>query len=61
MKGVYIEKIIQKMDLKVLNPEVSLAKIKVTTSEINRPALQLTGFFDHFHGGFCIIFCDRAD
>lgn len=48
MKGVYIEKIIEKMGLNVINPEVSLKKIKVTTSEINRPALQLTGFFNHF-------------
>ena len=48
MKGVYIEKIIEKMELKVLNPEVDLSKNKVTTSEINRPALQLTGFFNHF-------------
>lgn len=48
MKGVHIKQIIEKMEMKVLNPEVSLDKIKVTTSEINRPALQLTGFFDHF-------------
>lgn len=48
MKGVRIKDIIEKMELQVLNPEVPLEKIKVTTSEINRPALQLTGFFDHF-------------
>lgn len=48
MKGVFIGDIIEKMNLKVINPEVALEKIDVTTSEINRPALQLTGFFDHF-------------
>lgn len=48
MKGVFIGDIIEKMNLKVINPEVALEKINVTTSEINRPALQLTGFFDHF-------------
>lgn len=48
MKGVRIKDIIEKMELQVLNPEVPLEKNKVTTSEINRPALQLTGFFDHF-------------
>ena len=47
MKGVYLQKIIEKMNLQVLN-DVNIDKIKVTTSEINRPALQLTGFFNHF-------------
>ena len=36
------------MKLKVLNPEVDIKTRKVTTAEVNRPALQLTGYFDYF-------------
>ncbi|MCI9137277.1 MAG: HPr(Ser) kinase/phosphatase [Lachnospiraceae bacterium] len=48
MKGVSVKKIVEKMNLKVLNPEVDIKNRKVTTSEVNRPALQLTGYFDYF-------------
>ena len=48
MKGVSVKKIIEKMNLKVLNPEVDIRNRKVTTAEVNRPALQLNGFFEHF-------------
>lgn len=48
MKGVSVKKIVEKMNLKVLNPEVDIKSRKVTTSEVNRPALQLTGYFDYF-------------
>ncbi len=43
-----IDKIIEKMDLKVLTPDISTGDKVVTVPDINRPALQLTGFFDHF-------------
>ncbi len=48
MKGVSIKKIVEKMKMKVLNPEVDTKGRKVTTAEVNRPALQLTGYFDYF-------------
>ncbi len=48
MKGVSVKKIVEKMNLKVLNPEVDIRNRKVTTAEVNRPALQLTGYFDDF-------------
>ena len=48
MKGVSVKKIIEKMSLKVLNPEVDIRNRKVTTAEVNRPALQLAGYFDYF-------------
>lgn len=48
MSGVALKRIIEKMNLQVLNPEVEVSGIEVTTSEINRPALQLTGFFADF-------------
>ena len=47
MKGVSVKKIIEKMNLKVLNPEVDIRNRKVTTAEVNRPALQLAGYFDY--------------
>lgn len=43
-----LSKLIERTGLKVLNPEVDTDKILVTENDINRPALQLTGFFDHF-------------
>ncbi len=36
------------MNLEVLNPEVDIKSRKVTTADVNRPALQLTGYFDYF-------------
>lgn len=37
------------MKLTNLLPNISMAGKKIVTSEINRPALQLTGYFDHFY------------
>lgn len=48
MNGVSIKKVVEKMKLKVLNPEVDTKARKVTIADVNRPALQLTGYFDHF-------------
>ena len=36
------------MKLENLTPEIDYSKIKIAHPEINRPALQLAGFFDHF-------------
>ena len=43
-----IDKIIEKMELKLLTPDIETRDKVVTVPDINRPALQLTGFFDHF-------------
>lgn len=43
-----IDKIIEKMELKLLTPDIETGGKVVTVPDINRPALQLTGFFDHF-------------
>ena len=48
MSKIEIQKVVEKMDLKNLTPDVGLADIYVEVPDINRPALQLTGFFDHF-------------
>ena len=46
--GVKLQEIVEKMNLKNLTPEVELLGREVNVPDINRPALQLTGFFDHF-------------
>lgn len=47
-QGVELNDIVIKMNLKNLTPEVELAGREINVPDINRPALQLTGFFDHF-------------
>ncbi len=48
MKGVSLQKIMEKMALKNLTPDIDMKKKRVHTPEINRPALQLAGYFEHF-------------
>lgn len=48
MAAVELKKIVQKMKLKNLTPDISLDNIKIEQSDVNRPALQLTGFFNYF-------------
>lgn len=47
--SVTIEKLAEKLNLTNVLPGVDASDRKVVTSEINRPALQLTGYFDHFY------------
>lgn len=48
MKSVSLAKVIEKMNLKNLTPDIDVDAIQVEQTDINRPALQLTGFFEHF-------------
>ena len=48
MQSVNLSKIIEKMELQNLTPDIDVSDIQVTQTDINRPALQLTGFFEHF-------------
>ena len=48
MTGVPLQKIIEEMQLTNLTPEIPLEDVEIQSMEVNRPALQLTGFFDHF-------------
>ncbi len=49
MQGkVAMSRVVEKMNLKNLTPNVSLEEKYVAVPEINRPALQLTGLFEHF-------------
>lgn len=48
MASVKLTEIIEKMDLKNFTPDIVLEDKKVTQTDVNRPALQLSGFFDYF-------------
>ena len=48
MAKVLLTQIIEKMKLKNFTPKTSVENIAITQTDVNRPALQLAGFFDHF-------------
>ena len=48
MPTVSLNKMIEKLELKNLTPEVSTEGIEISSPDINRPALQLAGYFEHF-------------
>ncbi|MCM1090016.1 MAG: HPr(Ser) kinase/phosphatase [Butyrivibrio sp.] len=48
MTSVSLPRVIEKMDLKNLTPDIDLSKKCITLAEVNRPALQLAGYFEHF-------------
>ncbi len=48
MASISLKKVIDKMKLENLTPEVDITGIRITQSDINRPALQMTGYFEHF-------------
>ena len=48
MAHITLTKIIKKMQLENLTPEISVKGIRITQPDINRPALQLAGYFEHF-------------
>lgn len=48
MEGVAIEKIVKKLELKKLTEEMDLTGHRIVLSDVNRPALQLSGYFEHF-------------
>jgi HPr kinase/phosphorylase len=43
-----MKRIIEKMGLQNLTPEVDISKVRILQPDINRPALQLAGYFEHF-------------
>lgn len=48
MKAVKLTRMVEEMNLKNLTPYVDMSKVRITLPDINRPALQLTGYFEHF-------------
>ncbi|MDE7275808.1 MAG: HPr(Ser) kinase/phosphatase [Lachnospiraceae bacterium] len=48
MASISLTKVIEKWKWENLTPEIDISKIKITQPDINRPALQLAGYFEHF-------------
>lgn len=48
MASVSLTRIIEKMKLENLTPEIDVTSIRITQPDINRPALQMAGYFEHF-------------
>ena len=45
---VELTKLIETMELENCTPDINVADIQISQSDVNRPALQLAGFFDYF-------------
>ena len=48
MASIGLKKLIEKMKLENLTTDVDVSTKRITQTDLNRPALQLTGFFEHF-------------
>ena len=48
MASISLQKLIDKTKLVNLTPNIDVSKIKISQPDINRPALQLAGYFEHF-------------
>ena len=49
MASIGLQKLIDKTKLVNLTPEIDITPILLNQPEVNRPALQLAGFFDYFN------------
>ncbi len=45
---VKLSKLAEELKLTNLTPDIDMTKVELTTPDINRPALQLAGFYEHF-------------
>ena len=50
-EGAKISKLAERLELKNFTESIDLAEHFVTLADVNRPALQLNGFYDHFEAG----------
>ncbi len=48
MASISLSRVIEKFKLENATPEINIKGIKVTQPDINRPALQLAGYFEHY-------------
>ena len=48
MASIRLTKVIEKMKMENLTPEIDITNVKITQPDINRPALQLAGYLEHF-------------
>ena len=46
--SVYLKDMIEALKLENCTPDVDIDDIMITQNEVNRPALQLAGYFDYF-------------
>jgi len=46
--SVYLSKLARELKLVNLTPDLDMESVEITTPEINRPALQLAGYYEHF-------------
>lgn len=51
MDSVKLTKLMEKTGLVNATPEIDVSKVEITKADINRPALQLAGFFENFDAG----------
>ncbi len=47
-KGVAMTKMVQELNLKNLTPDIDMTDMVIPIPDINRPALQLAGYLEHF-------------
>ena len=48
MASISLTRVIEKFKWENLTPEIDISKINIIQSDINRPALQIAGYFEHF-------------
>ncbi|WP_026524412.1 MULTISPECIES: HPr(Ser) kinase/phosphatase [unclassified Butyrivibrio] len=48
MATVKLKTVVKKMELENLTKEIDISRIRIHQPDINRPALQLAGYFEHF-------------
>ena len=61
MEGVSVAKIAKMMDLKNFTDDINLKEHRIILSDVNRPALQLSGYFEHFEQSrVCLLYTSRC-
>lgn len=48
MASISLQRLIDKMKLSNLTPEIDISNIKISQPDINRPALQIAGYFENY-------------
>ena len=48
MESIGLQRLIDKFKMTNLTEEIDISKIKITQPDINRPGIQLTGYFEHY-------------
>ena len=48
MASISLQRLIDKMKLSNLTPDIDISGIKIKQPDINRPALQMAGYFEHY-------------